>query len=400
MNQPLSLSLSSSLSLSLIPSKFCIPRRRPGVLHSNAHASSALSLSNPVLFRSSINQRKASHIVVSSPSSSSPRPRSSSLDIDASSSDIAVDYSPFIKIYKDGRVERMVGTEVVPPSLDRQTGVESKDVVISPETGVSARLYRPNTTSQTRKKLPLLVYFHGGGFCVDTAFSPRYHRYLNSLVAEANVVAVSVDYRRAPEHPVPVAYDDSWDVLKWVASHVGGKGPDEWLKNQLVDFGRVVFAGDSAGATIAHHMGLRVGAEGLSGVKLQGIVLVHPYFWGKEPIGGEVAEAEKKAKIDALWRFIFPATSGCDDPNINPATDPKLGSLGCGKVLVCVAEEDLLRDRGLYYRELLENSEWGGVVEVMETSGEGHVFHLDNPDGENAVAMLDRIVSFINWREP
>jgi hypothetical protein len=90
----------------------------------------------------------------------------------SNSTEVAHDHSPFLKIYKDGRIERIVGTEIAPPSLDPQTGVESKDVVISPETGVSARLYIPKTTP---KKLPLLVYFHGGGFCIETAFSPQYH---------------------------------------------------------------------------------------------------------------------------------------------------------------------------------------------------------------------------------
>ncbi|KAF5448674.1 hypothetical protein F2P56_029183 [Juglans regia] len=319
--------------------------------------------------------------------------------MDVSSSEIAYDHSPFLKIYKDGRIERMIGTEVVSPSLDPQTGVESKDVVISPETGVAVRIYIPKATIQTQKKLPVLVYFHGGGFCIETAFSPQYHRYLNSVVSEANVVAVSVDYRRAPEHPLPVAYDDSWTVLKWVESHADEKGPDEWLKSHA-DFERVFLAGDSAGANIAHHMGLRVGTEGLhAGFKLEGIVLVHPYFWGKEPIGSEMSEAEKRAKVDSLWRFVYPATSGSDDPYINPASDPKLGSLGTGKVLICVAEKDLLKDRGWYYREILEKSGWGGVVKVLESAGEDHVFHMFNPACENAKALLERIVSLVNHGE-
>lgn len=319
--------------------------------------------------------------------------------MDLSSSEMAYDHSPFLKIYKDGSIERLIGTEIVSASFDPQTGVESKDVVISPETGVTARIYIPKATIHTQKKLPVLVYFHGGGFCIETAFSPQYHRYLNSVVSEVNAVAVSVDYRRAPEHHLPVAYDDSWAVLQWVASHADGKGPDEWLKNHA-DFEKLFLAGDSAGANISHHMALRADAEGLhAGVKLEGIVLVHPYFWGKEPIGSETGDAEKRGKVDQLWRFVYPATSGSDDPYMNPASDPKLGSLGTGKVLICVAEKDLLKDRGWYYRELLEKSGWGGVVKVLETAGEDHIFHLMNPDTENANALLKSIVSLINQGE-
>ncbi|KAM5549222.1 hypothetical protein ABKV19_000585 [Rosa sericea] len=297
------------------------------------------------------------------------------------SDEIAHDFSPLIKVYKDGRVHRLLGTATVPASIDPQTGVQSKDVVISTAPPISARLYVPKSTStesaESTRKLPILVYFHGG-------------------VSEANVVAVSVNYRLAPEHPLPAAYEDSWAALKWVESHFTGNGPEEWL-NRHADLNRVFFSGDSAGANIAHHMGLRVGSEKLVGFKLNGIALVHPYFWGEEPIGRELALAERHRKmLAALWRFSYPLTSGSDDPFFNPGKDPNLGELGCEKVLVCVAEKDSLKDRGWYYSEVLKKSGWKGVVEVLEAKEEQHVFHLFYPTCDNAVAMLKKIVSFMN----
>ncbi|GAY60156.1 hypothetical protein CUMW_199820 [Citrus unshiu] len=177
------------------------------------------------------------------------------MDSANASSEVAHDFSPLIKVHKDGKVERLRGTDIVPPSLDPKTNVDSKDVVYSPENNLSARLYLPKNTNQNQK-LPLLVYFHGGGFCIETAFSPTYHNYLNDLVSEANIIAVSVDYRRAPEHPLPIAYEDSWDAVKWLASHVDGNVPKDWL-NRNADFERVFYSGNSAGANIAHHMAIR-----------------------------------------------------------------------------------------------------------------------------------------------
>ena len=61
-----------------------------------------------------------------------------------------------------------------------------------------------------------------------------------------------------------------------------------------------------------------------------------------------------------------------------------------------VAEKDGLRDRGWYYKELLEKSEWGGTVEVVEAKGDDHVFHLSNPNCDNAVSLVKKIASFVN----
>ncbi|XP_021286480.1 probable carboxylesterase 12 [Herrania umbratica] len=315
--------------------------------------------------------------------------------MESTTSEIAIDCAPLLRVYKDGRVERLLGTQTVPPGRDPKTNVESKDVVFSQETGLYVRLYIPKGIRSSSQKLPLLVYFHGGGFCIETASSPTYHNYLNSLVSEANIVAVSVDYRRAPEHPIPVAYDDSWSALKWVASHFGGNGPEEWL-NCYADFDKVYLSGDSAGANIAHHIAIKIGKEKLDGVNLVGIVLAHPYFWGKEPVGDEIKDPAVRAKTEEIWRLASPTTSGSDDPWINPVDDQSLASLGCTRVLVCVAEKDLLKHRGWYYYEKLKKSGWGGEAEIMEAQGEEHVFFLAKPTCENAVAMLSRVAAFMN----
>ncbi|KAI3971670.1 hypothetical protein MKW92_013367 [Papaver armeniacum] len=317
----------------------------------------------------------------------------------STSEEIAHEFLPFLRIYKDGRVERFFGTQVVPPSIeDPKTGISSKDVVIIPETGVSARLYVPKLIQN--KKLPLLVYFHGGGFCIETAFSPTYHYFLNDVVSQANVVAVSVNYRRAPEHYVPIAYKDSWAALKWVLSHSKGGGSECWLSD-YADFDQVFLGGDSAGANITHNMAIRSGTnpEQIHGVKIFGVALVHPYFCSSgEPILDGKFDIGSKEGPAKLWHCVCPSTTGCNDPLINPTTETNLARLGCDRVLVFVAEKDILRDIGWVYFETLKNSGWGGVAEIMEAQGENHVFHLTNPTCENAVNLMKRFVSFLNMK--
>ncbi|TKY59108.1 carboxylesterase 12 [Spatholobus suberectus] len=90
-------------------------------------------------------------------------PPSSIMDSTTADSEVAYDLSPVLKVYKSGRIERLAGVEVLPPCLDPETNVESKDVVISEEDGISARLFIPKATYPPPQKLPLLVYIHGGG---------------------------------------------------------------------------------------------------------------------------------------------------------------------------------------------------------------------------------------------
>ncbi|GLT54364.1 hypothetical protein SLA2020_275670, partial [Shorea laevis] len=150
----------------------------------------------------------------------------------------------------------------------------------------------PTTKStDTTQKLPLLFYVHGGAFVNESAFSLKYHNFVNTLVAEANVIGVSFEYSLFPTRPITACYKDSWVGLQWVASHCNGNGPEPWL-NDHADFQRVFVAGDSAGANISHTLLVRVGLIGLPGVKVVGAVLVHPYFGGKH------------TELDKMWLYM------------------------------------------------------------------------------------------------
>ncbi|CAN1256805.1 Probable carboxylesterase 13 [Linum perenne] len=308
-----------------------------------------------------------------------------------SDEEISLDLSPLIRIHKNGTVERLMTYTTVPAGHDPQYDVVSKDVIFSTDPNLSARIYAPSAavTTSGRKNLPILVYYHGGGFCIESAFSQSYHGYVNAIVAAAQIVVVSVDYRLAPEHLLPCAYDDSWAALKWIVS-----GAEDWL-NEFVDFGKIYLAGDSAGANIAHHVAMRNGEEKL--IDLVGIVLVDPYFWGTDPIGDEPKDEESRRVPSGLWLMANPGlVAGLDDPGINVTVDPKLPSLGCRRVLVLVAEKDMLKDRGWRYYETMGKNGWKGTAEIEETKGEGHVFHLYNPASESAAARMKRTILFLN----
>ncbi|KAJ4716352.1 Alpha/beta hydrolase-3 [Melia azedarach] len=294
--------------------------------------------------------------------------------------EVTHNFPPFFKVYKNGTVKRYVNMEPSLPGLDPDTGVQSKDVMVSSDKGLKARIFLPMIDGPDQK-LPLLVHYHGGGFCLGSALDLPFKRFLTSLVAEANIMAITIDYRLAPEHLLPTAHLDSWTGLQWVASHSNGQGPEPWI-NERADFGRVLLAGESAGANIAHYVAVQAGVNGLAGLNITGTLIVHPYFGRQEP--------------DKLYEYMCPTSSGFEkDPILNPAADPNLKSLKSSRIFVCVAEKDSLRNRGVYYYETMKKSEWQGNVEFYETLGEDHCFHMFTPHSENVGPLMKKLVDFI-----
>ncbi|XP_020206117.1 2-hydroxyisoflavanone dehydratase [Cajanus cajan] len=317
----------------------------------------------------------------------------------ATPKEIARELPPLLRVYTDGSVERFLGSPFVPPTLeDPETLVSSKDVVISENPSISARVFLPKVDHQ-KKKLPILVYFHGGAFCLESAFSFLHHRYLNIIASEAKALVVSVEYRVAPEHPLPAAYEDSWEALKWVTSHSRNERKDgeAWLIDHG-EFTRFYVGGDTSGANIAHNVCLRVGGEALGGVRIAGAVLAFPLFWGSEPVLSEPVEGHEESSPMRVWKFVYPdAPRGIDNPLINPLAPgaPSLATLGSRKLLIFVAGKDDLRERGVWYYDAVKESGWQGDVELVRVEGEEHCFQIYHPQTHNSKGVISRIASFL-----
>ncbi|CAL5195174.1 unnamed protein product [Lathyrus oleraceus] len=329
----------------------------------------------------------------------------------ASSSDankeIEKELLPLIRVYKDGTIERLMSSPMVPPSLrDPQTGVSSKDIVISNHNNpaLSARIFLPKSHHKNQK-LPILLYFHGGAFCVESPFSFLCHRYLNLLVSESNIIAVSVDFRLLPLHPLPAAYEDGWTSLQWVASHTtnyetnnSNLEREPWLLD-YGDFNKVYIGGDVNGANVAHNLAMRAGSETLpNNLKILGALLCCPFFWGSKPIGSEPVEEHENSLAMKVWNFVYPnAKGGIDNPMVNPCAPgaPSLATLGCSKILVTITDKDEFRDRDMLYYEAVKKSGWQGQLELFEAGDEEHGFQMFKPETDRAKQLLKRLASFL-----
>uniref|UniRef100_A0ACD6AK04 Uncharacterized protein n=2 Tax=Avena sativa TaxID=4498 RepID=A0ACD6AK04_AVESA len=314
-------------------------------------------------------------------------------------SEISFDFSPFLCQYKSGRVVRHGSNATVPAGTDPLTGVVSKDIHVG---AARARVYLPPGTAESpaKAKLPVIIYFHGGGFVVGSPADPSEHAYLNDLAARAGAIGVSVYYRLAPEHPLPAAYEDCWAAVRWAATRA-----DPWLLDHA-DLSRVFLAGCSAGANLAHNMAVRASAASAlpDGVTVRGLLAVHPYFNGTEAVGAEAASLgpEVREHMDRAWRFVCPGSVGLDDPLVNPFADDDddaraaVARIPCERVLVCAAEHDSrLKERALWYYRELKASGYAGEVDLFESKGVGHAFHLGKLHSEEGVELQQRTVAFI-----
>ena len=164
------------------------------------------------------------------------------------------------------------------PSADAPAPVRWKDVVYDETYNLGLRVFVP---SDGAEKLPVLVYFHGGGFVINSFASPEFHAACLRLAAELPAVVLSADYCLAPEHRLPAAHDDAETLFSWLRAQAAATG-DPWL-SESADFGRVFVSGDSAGASIAHHVAVRVGSGSLAtgAARVAGCALLYPYFGGE-----------------------------------------------------------------------------------------------------------------------
>ncbi|XBI62929.1 hypothetical protein VPH35_043442 [Triticum aestivum] len=181
---------------------------------------------------------------------------------------VVEDLLGIVQILSDGSVvrgdESVLGPKEPFPDVP---GVEWKDVLYHAAHGLRVRVYRPASASSVAggAKLPVLVYFHGGGYCLGSFAQPTFHASCLRAAAELPAVVLSVQYRLAPEHRLPAAIEDGAAFLSWLRGQAElGAGAEPWLA-ESADFARTFISGVSAGANLAHHLTVQVATARLPG---------------------------------------------------------------------------------------------------------------------------------------
>ncbi|OVA20917.1 Alpha/beta hydrolase fold-3 [Macleaya cordata] len=318
--------------------------------------------------------------------------------------------SCWLKIFDDGSVDRTwMGppefefmAKPVPPHEDFIDGVATRDVTMDNISGLSARIYLPERKSGDGSKLPVLLHFHGGGFCISQADWYMYYQAYTQLVRSAQAVCVSVKLRLAPEHRLPAACDDGYSTLLWLRSVARAEAIEPWLEAHA-DFSRVFLIGDSSGGNIVHEVAARAGKEKWDPLSLAGGVLLHPGFVRAERSKSELETQNESPfltleMVDKFLALALPLGSTKDHPITCPmgSMAPPLDGLNLPPFLMAVAELDLIRDTELEYIEAMKKA--GKDVEVFHSEGVGHSFYLKKVpvemDPQNA-AQTDLLIAGI-----
>ncbi|KAL2644534.1 hypothetical protein R1flu_012121 [Riccia fluitans] len=280
---------------------------------------------------------------------------------------------------KDGTINRQLADLLeikVGPSEKPVNGVSSKDVVIDEETNVWVRVFIPEICeSSGNQKVPVMVYYHGGGFGVLCANMIVYDRMCRRLARGCKMVVVSVNYRRAPEHRFPIAYDDSFKALEWLqsprsASHLP----------PTVDVSRTFLCGDSAGGNIVHFTGCRAAETDLSPLKVTGMILLQPYLGSEARVPSEINLVNVPIiSVDATdwhWKAYLPEGANRDHPacNVFGPFSRDISGLDLPPMFVVVGTLDVLMDHQLIYAQKMQ--EIGKHVKMKIYDGGIHGFYF------------------------
>lgn len=258
------------------------------------------------------------------------------------------------------------------PAIPGDPMSEVRDLRVAGAGGeLDARLYRPSEEPD----LPLLVFFHGGGFVMGNL--DTHDNFCRSLARQTEAVVVSVAYRLAPESKFPAAPLDCYAATCWLVEHAA---------ELRVDGSRLAVAGDSAGGNLA--LAVSQLAARRQGPKISYQCLFYPVT----DAGCDSQSFEDFAESYLLsaammrwfWQQYLQDVGQADDPLASPLRAESLA--GLPPTTLMTAEFDPLRDEGEAMAECLREA--GVPVRVQRCDGMIHGFISMAPFVEGAAHAL------------
>lgn len=227
----------------------------------------------------------------------------------------------------------------------------------------AVRYYSPLLNSRSKREnklLPLLVFFHGGGFMIGDL--DTHDEVCRVLCQHGQFNVLSVAYRLAPEHPAPSGVEDCLNALQWAHEHAADLN---------VDPTKIAVGGDSAGGNLSAVVS-QLAADKTYAPVAQ--LLLYPVvdFVNKYPSHktyGKGLFLDQTDMDNATHNYMAHSQLTLSDPRVSPL----LGNLaGLPTALLVTAELDVLRDEGELYA--VKMREAGSECIAHRIEGQGHGF--------------------------
>ncbi len=249
----------------------------------------------------------------------------------------------------------------------------------TPAGELRALVVAPDTKSG--RELPVLLHFHGGGFVIMTPECTA--KLCKRLAVGTGAIVVSLDYRRAPEHPYPAPLDDCVAAYRWLRGHAAEIGGDPR---------RIALSGDSAGGNLAAATVLRAQAEG--DAPPSAVLLACAWLDLAMQTRSFAAFGPDDVLIDdaamTYWRSCYtPLPEQWADAFVSPLR----GDLGAfPPSCIVIGGIDPLYDDGIRFAEALRNA--GRTAELHEYAGMPHEF-LQFPPLDTMTDAVERMAAFL-----
>lgn len=274
------------------------------------------------------------------------------------------------------------------PTYSADVVVKDISPIDGPARGVPLRLYRAK--SAEGKTLPLLVYFHGGGWCFGGLNSCA--SYCDALASKGDVAVLAVEYSLAPENPFPRGLSDCIAAVEYAFGNAAELG----VSPEMINVG-----GDSAGGNLALAAAMYF-AENKPDDKIKSLVLYYPVVDIANENEGSWREYSRGYGLDRRLMDAF--VKGYDDNgkaqetigNISKdvlkspakASDELIKKLP--PMLMISAGRDILVDQGKVFAAKVKDA--GNTIERVEFPGAIHLFITvpgQTTAFEKAVAITD-----------
>jgi acetyl esterase/lipase len=280
--------------------------------------------------------------------------------------------------------------------------VRSADIAVDASRDLWVRVFCPSAAIADDAPLPVFVYLHGGGFVHFSPSSRPYDAFCRRLCREIRAVIVSVNYRHAPQHRFPAAYDDGVAALRYLDETTLPLPTDGLVPVPAVDLSSCFLVGDSSGANMVHHVAQRWASMSATlppmRLRLAGAILIQPFFGGEERTEAELTFDKacrmlSVARADHFWREFLPEGATRDHPAAHVCGEGVELADTFPPAMVVSGGFDLLKDWHAKYVETLRGK--GKLVRVVDYPDAVHGFYVF-PELADSGKLVDDMKLFVD----